>query len=310
MIVLIVCSGNFKGGFENLPIHRAFIYDQVEALKKKGLEVEYYLIIGKGFIGYAQNILRLRKYLKSNRYDIVHAHSGLSGLVLSFAGRKKFIVTFHGSDINAWKTRFLSMIPILRSSVNIFVSQALKDKTIFVKRKSVVIPCGIDLDLFKLIKKDDAKDILKLRTEKKIILFSSSFDNKIKNYELAKNVIDNLDFLVEFLEIKNRTREEVVYLLNAVDALLLTSHSEGSPQIIKEALACNCPIVSLDVGDVKDRIEDVDNSFISDQEGLTANLMKVLNSESRSNGREYIESFSNSIIADELVKIYTKVAEA
>ncbi|MDC3366071.1 glycosyltransferase family 4 protein [Flavobacteriaceae bacterium] len=309
MKVLIVCSGNFEGGLDKVSIHRAFVSDQVEALKKKGVDIEYFLIKGKGIKGYFNNILKLKSFLKDNSFDIAHAHSGLSGLVLSFARRKKNVVTYHGSDINLLKTRVLSMVPIFLSSANIFVSSVLKKKSIFFKRKSIVIPCGIDMDLFKLIEKNEAKSFLNLKSTKKIVLFSSSFKNTIKNYPLAKRAVDNLDFEVEFLEIRNRTREEVVLLLNAADVVLLTSHSEGSPQIIKEALSCNCPIVSLDVGDVKERIKNVDNCFISKPEELTKKLNQVLCSGQRSNGRKFIKQFSNSIIADKIIKIYIKVAK-
>lgn len=307
MKALIVCGGNFDGGIEKISIHQAFIYDQAQALIKKGIEIEYYLIKGKGIKGYVYNIKKLKFFLKNKNYDVIHAHSGLSGLVLSFATNKKFVVTFHGSDINLWKTRILSLIPIFRSSKNIFVSNDLREKSKFLKKKSVVIPCGVDLDFFKTIDRSKAKKNLNLKSDKKIILFSSSFHNKVKNYPLAKKVINCLGYKVEFLEIKNKTRQEVVYLLNAADVLLLTSFSEGSPQIVKEALACNCPIVSVDVGDVKDRIKNTYNCYIASPKELTSKIDFVLNSNQRSNGRQFIDLFNNSLIAEKIIEIYKNI---
>ena len=141
MKILIVCSGNFSGGKEKISIYRAFIYDQAQALLKKGIEIEYYLIKGKGIKGYVDNIKKIKFFLKDKKYDIIHAHSGLSGLLVSLTTNKKFVVTYHGSDINLWKNRILSLIPIFRSSKNIFVSNDLKEKSKILKKKSVVIPC-------------------------------------------------------------------------------------------------------------------------------------------------------------------------
>ena len=307
MNVLIVCGGNFPGGLEKISIYRAFIYDQAKALIKQGVKVDYFLIKGKGITGYLINIIKLKRFLKNKNYDIIHAHSGLSGFVVSFATNKKFIVTYHGSDINLWKNKMISLIPIIRSSKNIFVSKELREKSMIFKNKSIIIPCGVDLDFFKFINQDKAKRYLKIKSKKKIILFSSSFNNLIKNFSLAKKSIDKLNYKVEFLEIKNKTRKQVMYLLNAADVLLLTSFSEGSPQIIKEALACNCPIVSVDVGDVKYRIEKSMNCFIASPDELSSKLDIVLRNNQRSNGRQFVDQFNNSLIAKKLIEIYKKI---
>ncbi len=306
--VCIVCSGNFPGGKENLPIYRAFIYDQAIELMKHNCEIEYFLIEGKGIKGYLKNASRLIKYLKKEKFDIVHAHSGLSGLLSALVVRIPLVITYHGSDINVFSSRMLSIFPIIRASINIFVSEKLKEKALFSKtKKNKVIPCGVDMNLFDVMPKEEAKKKLKINTDKKIVLFSSNFQNTVKNYPLAKQAIDNSRFDIEFLEIKNRTRQEVVWLLNSSDALIMTSHSEGSPQIIKEAMSCNCPIISIDVGDVKNRIESVKNSYIATPEELTKKLDVVLASDERSNGREHIQSFSNTFVAQEIVELYKKV---
>tara|TARA_B110000902_G_scaffold153600_1_gene176425 strand:- start:3878 stop:4810 length:933 start_codon:yes stop_codon:yes gene_type:complete len=308
MKVLIVCSGNFKGGEENLSVHRAFIYDQALALRKKNIKVFFFLIKGRGIMGYLKNISTLEQYVFQNNFDIIHAHSGLSGLLTSFSTKKPFVVTYHGSDINNWKIRTLSFFPIIKSSWNIFVNKDLFNKVSFLaKNKSSIIPCGVDLELFKITSKEFAKKELKIFNERKIILFSSNFNNKVKNYPLAKAAINKLDYPVDFLEIKNRKREDIVKLLNAVDLLIMTSFSEGSPQIIKEALACNCPIISLDVGDVKKRIQNVENCIISSEKKLTFNINKLLIRNKRSNGRNYITDFDNTIIADKLIKLYSSI---
>lgn len=308
MHILIVCSGNFKGGEEKLPLHRAFIYDQAIALRRKNVNVSFFLIKGRGVKGYLKNISKLRQFITKNNFDLIHAHSGLSGLLTSFSTKKPFVVTYHGSDINNWKIRILSIISMLKSSWNIFVSNNLFKKVSFLtKSKSSIIPCGVDLHLFKVMPQDLAKRALNIFSNKKIILFSSNFNNKVKNYSLAQSAISKLEYDVDFLEIKNRSREEIVQLLNAADLLIMTSFSEGSPQIIKEALACNCPIISVDVGDVKERIKNVENCFVSSENDLTFNINKLLSNKRSSNGRDYIRAFDNIIIAEKLIKLYKSI---
>ena len=87
----------------------------------------------------------------------------------------------------------------------------------------------------------------------------------------------------------------------------MTSFSEGSPQIIKEALACNCPIISIDVGDVKERIQNVENCVVSSEKDLTFNINKLLSNKRSSNGRDYIRVFDNIIIAEKLIKLYKSI---
>ena len=89
-----------------------------------------------------------------------------------------------------------------------------------------------------------------LKREEIYGLFSSNFSNKVKNYQLAKKALKHLNKKIHLIELVGYNRDEVNILLNAVDFLLMTSISEGSPQIIKEAMACNCPIITTDVGDV------------------------------------------------------------
>ena len=306
--VCIVCSGNFPGGKTNIPIYQAFIHDQVVELEENNCDVKYFLIEGKGIKGYLKNISKLKSFLKINKFDLVHAHSGLSGLLASLVVKIPLIVTYHGSDINDFKSRNLSIYPIVKASKNIFVSDKLKAKAFFSNNnKSIIIPCGVNMEMFKVVSKEIALKKLKIESNKKRVLFSSNFHNSVKNYPLAKEAISKLNYKVDFLEIKERSREEVVWLLNISDVLILTSHTEGSPQIIKEALACNCPIVSLDVGDVKDRIDSVKNCYISSPEKLTEKIDLVLTKNERSNGRDYIKEFSNVFVVNKIIDIYKEV---
>lgn len=261
MKICIVCSGNFDNSL-GLVINKPAIYEQIAVLKQNKITVDLFLIDDKGVLGYLRKAFELRRFLNNEDFDLIHAHSGLSGLLVAISTSRNFVITFHGSDINNSFERILSSIASLRSLLNIYVSEKLLSKAIF-KRKATVIPCGINFNLFSPMPKSKAREKLKLDIDKNIILFSSRFDNVVKNYKLAFNSIKKAKSCVTLIELKNKTRKDVMLLLNASDLLLLTSFSEGSPQIIKEALACNRPIIALDVGDVKERLNGVDNCYIA-----------------------------------------------
>ena len=143
----------------------------------------------------------------------------------------------------------------------------------------------------------------------KKILFSSAFSNPIKNSKLAHKAVNRLGFNVDFIELKDKSRKEVALLLNSVDVLLLTSFSEGSPQIVKEAMASNCPIISTDVGDVSEVIKNTQNCYITSYkpEEISDKLNIILSRGKRSNGRNSIIRFSNSNVADRIDEVYKAI---
>ena len=300
MKILIVCSGN-NGKIS------PFIKDQVEALKRTSISIDYYLIRGKGIVGYFKNIFQLKKKIKKYSPDLLHAHFGLSGLLANLQRKIPVITTFHGSDINIERNRYYSKLTYYLSKKSIFVSKKLAAKLSIKNPK--IIPCGVNLNIFSPKDKEKCREILKLNNDKKYILFSSSFNNKIKNYGLAKEAVSKLAILnVELLELKGYNRNEVALLMNAVDLALMTSFSEGSPQFIKEAMASNLPIVSTDVGDVKEIIFGIEGCFITsfDSADVAEKIDKAITFSKRINGRENISYLNEEVIADEIMKIYEK----
>ena len=255
MNILIVCSYNNH-------LISPFIKEQTDSLLKLDCTIEYFLIKEKGLIGYCNSIFKLVKKIKSFKPDIIHAHYGLSGLLAILQPFRPVIVTFHGSDINDPKLRFLSKIAQRFSTESIFVSDKLK--SLSKSSRGVVIPCGVDLETFRPKDKENSKKLSGLDMKMKYVLFPSSFDNPVKNSSLAIESVNKLsDQNIKFLELKGYSSKEVNLLLNAIDCVLMTSFSEGSPQVIKEAIACNCPIVSTDVGDVKNVFGNSDGCYIT-----------------------------------------------
>ena len=307
MRVLIVCSGNAENF--DFRIHQAFIYEQIEAVKKNyNVEYDTFFIKGRGVSGYLKNLPAMNSKIKRYLPDIVHAHFGLSGLLACLQRKAPVVVTFHGSDGHVPQIRLLSKIASRLSQINIFVSSVIQ-KFIYENNRDSIIPCGIDLDIFHPINMKIAREKLNMDNAKKYILFSSGFDNQVKNSPLAFSAVEKIELKCELIELKNKSREEVNLLLNACDLLLLTSFSEGSPQIIKEAMACNCPIVATDVGDIKEVIGKTDGCFITsfEPEDVAEKIKLALDFNKRTNGRERIQDFDNNKIAQKILDVYQMV---
>ncbi len=313
MKILIVCS---KNSGRVAP----FISDQVEALEKAGLTCDYFTIQGKGLKGYLGQRPALLKKIKSFQPDVIHAHYGLSGLLANMQRKVPVVTTYHGSDINVPKVFWLSKINMVLSAFNIFVSEKMVTKKVPIpapkspkgdfktphatlgkgketphtplrkgRWRNVLIPCGVDMELFVPVDKAEARQKMKLEVDKKYVLFSGAFNNGVKNPELAQATLALMPG-VELLELKGYSREEVAMLMNAVDAVLMTSHTEGSPQFIKEAMACNCPVVSVSVGDVPEVINGVDGCYLTTYaaDDIAAKLQQVLVANKRTTGRRVI----------------------
>ena len=301
--VLIVCSGN-SGKVA------PFITEQAYALTTCcGVEHEYFIIVGKGIGGYLRNLPALRKKIREFRPDIIHAHYGLSGLLANLQRKIPVVTTYHGSDINNDTVYRKSRLSIFLSKFNIFVSQKNCDKA-GAKTKAAIIPCGVDTELFRPDDKSLVRNKLGVAENEKLVLFAGAFDNPVKNPELALSVAAAMPE-VKLLELKNYSREQVALLMNAVDACLMTSHSEGSPQVIKEAMACNCPIVSVDVGDVRDMIQHTEQCYICgyDAQEITGKLNEIFKNGKRTNGRSVIiaRNLDQKSVAHQIYNIYKSV---
>lgn len=294
-----------------------FIVEQAEALAKQGCQIEWFGVQGKGIVGYLREIPRLRKQIKSFCPDVIHAHYGLSCLLANIATRSVPVVsTYHGSDINLSKVRRLSKIAMRLSAWNIFVSKRnIVSANAEEGKKCSLIPCGVALSEDQLQAKELARKTLGWEASEKKVLFAGAFDNAVKDPELAKQAIEELKSKVadvELIELKGYTREQVNTLMCAADCLLMTSKTEGSPQVIKEAMACGCPIVSVDVGDVAERTEDLQGCFVikSRKPKEIANAIKqALAYKERTNGRKRIEELqlTNEQVARRIVEIYEGV---
>ena len=303
------------------------IINQGNSLVKAGIHIDFYGIKGKGMTGYIKNIIPLRKVLKSQEYDIIHAHYGISGMAALLARKKeKVIISFMGSDIIKLKQHRLKykLANSAELILNRFLSRycydfvIVKSKEMFdalphLKNKEIV-PNGVDLALFYPIPKDEARNVLNFDRLRKIVLFASDSNRPEKNYSLAEKAVRMInDQDIQMIELKNISQQQLRFYYCASDLLLLTSLHEGSPNVIKEAAACNCPIVSTDVGDVRWVVGDTEGCYVSsfDPQNVETNLRSALRfskEKIRTTGRERIIKIGldDETIAKKILEVYRK----
>jgi len=303
MKVLFVCR--FKSSYTG---HVApFIADQAEALKAIGVQVAIFKITAYNW----QNYRLLLKNIQIFQPDLIHAHYGITGFFTNLQRKVPVVTTFHGSDINDSSVRRLSKLACKLSVCSVFVTPELLYKS-GCKQNTIVVPCGVDTRIFKPIPRQEARHQLGLPADRYLVLFGGSFDNPVKNARLAFEVANQFDDL-RLLELKGYSRHEVALLMNAVDLCLLTSHSEGSPQFVKEAMACNCPVVAMPVGDVEKLLTGVSNSFVVnyDPELIREKIEWILKLQQRSDGSKKINELgvNNQLIAERLKNLYLKISQ-
>ena len=308
-----------------------FIEEQITALQQYGVEIVRYGVTGKGITGYLRELPALRRYIRKERPDVIHAHYGLCGLLANLQRRIPVVTTYHGSDINQPSILRFSKIAMRLSTWNIFVSKknvalAMGREGEEAKRQSgkySLVPCGINIPtpwsemqhqwVEQLTLNQWVQSVLKHNV--KNILFAGAFDNMVKDPELAKAAINELTALgtkAELIELKAYNRNQVNALMYNCDALLMTSKSEGSPQVIKEAMACGCPIVSVDVGDVAERTSGLEGCYVvpsRDPRDIAQALLQATAFEGKTNGREKIieMGLSNEQVAEQLLHIYKQL---
>ncbi|MCD4664183.1 MAG: glycosyltransferase [Bacteroidales bacterium] len=323
MKVLFVSSGNSKK-FEIAP----FIKAQGDSLIKQGIDLEYFRITEKGILGYIKNAVKLRKYLINNRYDIIHAHYTLSGwsVVLSFT-KIPIILSLMGSDaygsyIGPNKITLLSRFQIvltylIQPFINNFICKSNHiESFVLNKKKSYVIPNGIILENIKYCERGYRKE-LGLELSKKYVLFLGSKTNIRKNYSLANEAIKEIAYRnVELIAPYPISHEAVTKYLNSVDLIVVSSFMEGSPNVVKEAMACNLPIVASKVGDIEWLLEDLDGCYVADFKGSDFSnkikqALKYAEEKGRTKGRKRIMSLglSSEMVADKIIHVYKRILE-
>jgi glycosyltransferase involved in cell wall biosynthesis len=186
------------------------------------------------------------------------------------------------------------------------MASKIKDANVF------VIPHEVDLEVFRSTEREHAKAALGLNPGKKYLLFAANPQVGVKRFPLAKAVAEHLvqeDPSIELLVVCKEAQDRLASYMSACDALVFPSYQEGSPNIIKQAMACNLPLVSTDVGDVRELIGNADGCYICNPsvQEFAARLREILRTRRRTNGRNHIQHLNSPAVAGKVIHIYEQV---
>lgn len=287
------------------------VRNQGESLKRRGVDVIYFTA-GPGIVRYLRAVPALRREFRKGRYSLVHAHYSLSAFAATLAGCRPLVVSLMGSDthhsaIVSSVIRFLS-----RRRWAATIVKTAEMQTRMKMPGAAVIPNGVDTDRFRPVDRQTARRQLRLDPDKKLVLFVAGLNREEKRFHLADEAVRRLhDEEVVLLHLHDTPNEMVSLYLNAADLLLLTSAREGSVNVVKEAMACNCPVVSTDVGDVRWLLGSTEGCFItsSDPSEIADNIRRVLDAGKRTGGRSRIEELGLGAgsVADRIADLYRNV---
>lgn len=296
-------------------IFKTVVQNQYNSLlTDKDLDMHGFAVEGKGLIAYFKAYKPLKKMVKEIKPDIVHAHYSFSGFLAALALRKMpVVVSLMGSDVEGGSLRkkAIQWFSKHRWLATIVKSESLKQK--IGNAKLAVLPNGVDTEKFNPQDILECKRKLNWNPEKKQLLFLADPKRPEKNYELASQAVQKLNNkMLELKVVHNVPSNDTPLYLNAADVVLLSSLWEGSPNVIKEAMACNRPMVSTKVGDVEMLLEKVEGAFLSGFETteFSEKITEALGFE-KSSGRQKIQQLqldSKSIVLrlKEIYKQYGK----
>ena len=301
----------------------SFVEAQMESLRPLGVEYDALFINGReSKWNYLRGLLELRRRMRRNRYDLIHAHFGLSGWVARCQLRVPVVVSFMGDDVSGRPARSgrITFYGRLLQATSLLLARLVS--AVIVKTRAMqlklhlssahVIPNGVDLNLFRPMGRDAARRVLGLDLKKRLVLFPYNPAEQRKRYDLIETAVARACAEVPELEIllaRGVPRERMPLYMNAADVLVLASLFEGSPNAVKEAMATNLPVIAVDVGDVAALIGPTEGCYLvaRDAEAIAAKIIEVCRHQTRTCGREWIRRLSIEGVAKQIVKVYATV---
>lgn len=247
----------------------------------------------------------LRETIKPWSYDLVHVNYGLLGPVGLAQPIRPVVLTLWGSEVMGASSRLdrISRFAARHSDAVIAPSEVLSRE---LDCPHTLVPFGVDTELFRPMDRDRAREYLGWDTDARIVLFPYDPGRGVKNYPLAERIVAQAAVDAELRTVSGLNYAEMPYVMNASDALLVTSDRESGPMVVREAIACNLPIVSTDVGFVRETVEDVRYCYVGSSEtDLVHGLELALETTERSNGCRYSEQLGLDRMAEQLLAVYT-----
>ena len=320
-VLMITCAWPQPGQ----PRTTHFIKRQADFLTAAGVEVTVLHFRGQRRPwNYLGAWLRARRVLAETSYDVVHAQFGQSGLV-AFPTSRPVVVTLRGSDILGIVGpggRRLPIGKVLQAATRFVCRHA--DAVVVVSDHmkaylpkgvdATVLPSGLDFELFRPLSRQEARRRLGLDPDRSYVLFAGNPDHPRKRYHIAARAMELAarEYPAELLVAWGVPHDDMPYYMNACDAMVFTSMQEGSPNVVKEALACNLPVVSVAIGDVEERLGGIDGCEVTADdrpETIAAALVRVLRRGGRIDGRSTVLHLDERACTQRLIAIYRKLID-
>ena len=290
------------------------VAQQEHALREQGYELDVlYVDSQRSLLEYLRAMARVFILCHVRKcYDIVHAHYGYCGVVARMQFRCPVVVTFRGSDVLRRGERKLSWLLARCVDASIVMT---KDMKILLGLKGVrVIPYGIDLDVFRPQEQNVARSELGLPRGVPLVLFPYDPTRPEKRFDIVEQTVSILrnEFPeTQLVTIADRRPEDVASFMNACDVMVLASETEGSPVAIREAMACNLPIVSVPVGDVPEVISKTQGCYVAKRtaDDIAAKIALVLKERARIAGRAFVSHLGTADSAASVAQVYSGILQ-
>ena len=295
---------------------RPFFDQQVSALEARGIDCTVLEVPGEhsGDSGrtpadYARYYANVLSAVRSSSYDLVHANYGLVAPFALAQPTRPVVLTLWGTDLMSDRTwlRSCSRYGARRADAAVVPSRVMSRD---LETEHELIPFGVDTDLFRPLSRAGAREYLGWETDRPIALFPYDQTRSVKDYPRARRLVQQADVDLELRTVSGVDHDEIPYYMNASDVLLVTSKRESGPMAVKEAAACNLPVVSTDVGFVRETIRGLPNCTVSDNDGaLLGGLERAIEDGGRSDGRGSIDGLSVDSLGERLHGLYRRVLD-
>lgn len=308
---------------EQRPHSGTFIKSQADSLSAADLEVEViHPKSGPVVLRYARAAMQVFLKTLTGRFDVVHGHYGTWCLVARMQWMTPVVASFLGTDVlgimkadGSYSNRGALFIRISRwlcRRVDAVIVKSEGMKKTLSQGNIFVIPNGVDFELFRPIPRAEARATLGWDQDGYYVLFGNDPKIPRKNFPLAQAAIERLrarGVPAELVVANGLPQTKVVQHINACNALLLPSIDEGSPNIVKETMACNVPVVATDVGDVSEVIGHTKGCSLCpyDPDALATALEQALRYTEPTTGRADIMHLDRSVVAKQVIAVYEQV---
>jgi glycosyltransferase involved in cell wall biosynthesis len=296
------------------PAFGVFVRDQVRSLRRIGVDVDVLFMNGRrSKLNYLRAFPELWSRLRRERYDLIHAHYVFSGVVARAQRACPVVLTHHGPEVFMTWEASLSRQTKRWFDAMIVVSEEMRQRLDV--PAAHVIPCGIDMQRFHPADRDEARRRLRLPGDRKLVLWAGEQWRPEKRYALVGQAMAQIRARrsdVDLVLLSGKPHDEVPAYMNACDALVLTSDAEGSPMVVKEAMACNLPVVATPAGDVREVIGRTEGCYLCSQEpgDIATKLEQALDFGGRTNGRAAVSNMEIDVISGRILDVYKKTIAA